>query len=106
MRATYADLERMYDGQIPAEAIACCIKPQAPRSPVEWARWTVRRRIEDLRCVRELRNHPQAVIMAGREAEEMIKLTAAWIAYRAAQADERMTRVVDANIERITRAFA
>lgn len=106
MRATYADLERQYDSRIPAEEIARCAKPATPRTAVEWARWTVRQRIADLQCVLALATNRNAVLSAGAENAARIKLQAALIAYRAAQANERMVRIVDANVERIAKAFA
>lgn len=105
MRATYADLERQYDGMIPADEVARCVEPKAPRTPFEWARWSVRRAIADLRCVIALEAHPRAVLGAGEMNAAKIKLAEAWIAYRAAQANEQMTRIVDTNIERIAKAF-
>lgn len=34
MPATYADLERMYDGPIPRDELARCVEPKAPRYTV------------------------------------------------------------------------
>jgi hypothetical protein len=79
---------------------------EGPQTPTEWARWTVRQRIQGVICARHLLSHRNAIVEAGMEVSARIELAAAWLAYRAAQADERMARAVDADIASIQRAFA
>lgn len=102
---TYADLELKHDSLIPRDEIGMCVEPRPPVSPVEWARRYVRFALADLRCVRDLLQHPNAILQAGAENAARITLQSRWLAYRSEQANALALRIVDVNLRQIVAAF-